>query len=120
MDLDGSNVHMIPLIGDNNFNMSNYAWSPDSKHLAFSVPGGQYYQIHVDDADGSNEHVLSATVVDERNPFIWTSDSKSIIFSASKPIEIPDSIDRKNVFVPSYPNGLWMINADGRKLHQIL
>src|SRR5258708_10579612 len=106
MDLDGSNVHMIPFEAGINFNIINYAWSLDFTHVAYSAPGGQYYQIYVADADGSNTHLLSDTVVEGAEPFIWTGDSKSIIFVASKPGQLPDGI--KNGFVPPFPNGLWM------------
>jgi hypothetical protein len=73
-------------------------WSPDGKHVAYSIPNGD---INVINSDGTGAHKL-ASVGGAAYPLNWSPDGSKIRFSK-------DDL-----------GSLWEITSSGSNLHQVL
>ncbi len=62
-------------------------WSPDGSQIAYQgdVTSRQNFEIHVMNADGSNDHVVSPDPSDDAQPF-WSPDGKQIVFQSRRAV----------------------------------
>lgn len=83
MNLDGTNER--PVLGlPKSPKISNTAWSPDGRMVAFTNTTGTGIELWVADAASSTARKLTGEVINDvlGNSFSWLSDSKTIIYSA--------------------------------------
>lgn len=122
------------------------AWSRDGKQIAFQSNRGKLYQVYVMDADGANEHRVSAEGVDDRHPAwnpagtslavdsgsesvreIWTIDlasgSRAQVTGLGSIATFPSwSPDGTRLSFYAYKNGvldLWSVGVDGSEPRQL-
>jgi len=108
-ELDGSNTAEVRV---NPYVSYDWAWSPDSSMIAFSVPNGQGRlgtDLWIVNANGSNRRRVTVT---EREDAIcmgptWSPDSQVIAYTY-----------RANTM--SQPESVWVVNADGTNPHLLV
>lgn len=81
--LDGLNEISIKNIPDDGM-ISDFRWSPDSKHIAFSLYRSRSIELWVVDAATSNAKMISGNISEvlASTSFCWLSDSKTIVYTS--------------------------------------
>lgn len=106
VDAGTGSVRMLGRVG----HIEDYAWSPDSKRLAFtSVPYDSSHRWDVGWLDVTSEslHVLAS----DTDPYVeyyeceWAPDSRRLVVNRQREYEHDDSV---------YAHDLWLFDVDGR------
>ncbi len=106
VDVRTGSVRMLERVG----HIEDYAWSPDSKRLAFtSMPYDSNYRWDIGwiDVAGVSPHVLASDTdrYVEYYDCEWSPDSRRFVVSRHREYEHDDSV---------YAHDLWLFDVDGR------
>lgn len=103
-DADGRNRRVV-LTSRSTF--EGPTWSPDGKHLAFSLNQRGTNEIYVIGVDGRGLHRLTRNGVHDSTP-AWSPDGSTILFSRSRTVFVDGAYD------------LYAMNADGSRQRRLL
>jgi Ca2+-binding RTX toxin-like protein len=105
MNADGSDPRRLTYTGDVVGDLflqgldADPAWSPDSKQLAFDSNRDGNYEISVMNADGSNQHNLTASESLDALP-AWSADGRELAFESERAEK-----GNRDIYVMSAGNG---------------
>ena len=90
-----------------NLKVHGAAWSPDGRHIAYSVHGHiqSLSEVYIADKDGANARKIATLPRDQAYPIRWSPDGKILRMIAYE----------NNIM----PGTLWEVLADGSNLHSV-
>ena len=79
VNVDGSDLINLTNTPWPGISEANPIWSPDGEMIAFMRKAGEYHDIYVMNADGTNQRKLSSTAYQNQDP-VWSSDGKKLAY----------------------------------------
>lgn len=106
IDRDGTNHATLK----SGLNLAGFQVSPDGTQVAYITLGMSAYELHVMDADGTNDNTIVANLLEGFGSFApsWRTDGSAILFNYNGGIDTiaPDG-SGQTTQVASRPNGYW-------------
>jgi len=122
MDANGSNLRSFAEVVNDPDAFWFFTWSPNGSKIAFMSSRDGNYEIHVANADGSNQHNITNNPANDVYP-VWSPDGKKIAFISWRDgnpgiylMNADGSDQRKLTDLTTYHIFLWSWSHDSTKI----